>query len=245
MAGAIVGVVLAALIILGGLFSALRYLVLFLADQLRGHPGQAWFNRPYLFRAIAFTATLFWLYGTNFEATALRFDTSEQRVASFALYLLAATCFLWTLRISFLNAIPAEVRAVRTRGSGLTGWGTLAGTAFFVQVLCAAGVGALFAFLPANLPWYSVVLSRLGVFILFIISALASLWRTSYLAGPAHHTLSQRWEHVIGTHDADPLPGAASVAGADVAPAATVETSPTASDPAVPEASEPLPGGAA
>lgn len=244
MAGAIVGAVIAALVILGGLFSALRYLVLFLVDQLRGHPGQAWFNRPYLFRSIAFTATLFWLYGTNFTATALQFGAEQQRLASFVLYLVAAACFLWTLRISFLNSIPAEVRAVRARGSGLTGWGMLAGSSFLVQVVCAAGVGALFAFPPANLPWYGVVLARLGVFVLLIISALASLWRTSYLAGPAHHTLSQRWEHVIGTHDADSLPGMVS-ANEATTESAEQAASATASDSAPASAGEPTPGGAA
>jgi hypothetical protein len=199
-----IGAGIAALIILAGLFSVARNLYLLVAHSRRGQDHRAWFDRPYLFRALAWTATLFWLYGGEFEKQALHFSPDQVRVAAFALYMVAAACFLWVLRGSFHNSLTPELLAVRTRQRGVIGWRGIEWITYIIQLIFAAGIGALFAFVQANgQPWWATVLIRLGALALLIASGIANFWRTSYRAGPGKHTLRQRFEHVIGTHAPD------------------------------------------
>ncbi len=199
MVGHIIGAIVAAVIMLAGLYSILRNVVLFLADQLRGHPGTWWVDRPYLFRAIAWTATLFWLYGPAFESTALGFQENQQRISVFVLYMIAAASFLWVLRVGFINSVPAAIKPIRTRKAGIMSWNAIAATTYVVQLVLAAGIGAVFAFVEGTgQPWWMTVLTRVGVLVLLVASALVSLWRTSYIAGPEPHTFRQRIDHVIG-----------------------------------------------
>jgi hypothetical protein len=199
MVAHIIGAVVAAIIMLAGLYSILRNVVLFLNDQLRGHPGKWWVDRPYFFRALAWTATLFWLYGPTFAATALSFNENQLRLSVFVLYMVAAASFLWVLRVSFINSIPATIRPIRTRQAWIISWNGIALSTYLLQLVFAAGIGAIFAFADGtNQAWWMLVLGRLAVLVLLVGSALASLWRTSYIAGPEPHTFRQRMDHVIG-----------------------------------------------
>jgi hypothetical protein len=222
MVAHIIGAVVAAIIMLAGLYSILRNVVLFLNDQLRGHPGKWWVDRPYFFRAVAWTATLFWLYGPTFAATALGFNENQLRIGVFALYMLAAASFLWVLRVSFINSIPATIKPIRTRQAGIISWNGIALSTYLVQLVFAAGIGAIFAFADGtNQAWWMLVLGRLAVLVLLVGSALASLWRTSYIAGPEPHTFRQRMDHVIGGTEG----GHPAANGTGTAPAATEKAS--------------------
>ena len=208
----IIGAVITALIILGGLFTIIRNFARFLIDSLRGHPGKAWIDRPYLFRAIAATATIFWLFAPYHDTNnTLNLDASQQQWASFGLYLTAAAAWLWMLRISFLNSIPAEMVPLRTKQKGRLSWQAVGVIGFLVQLLFAAGVGALFAFttnieaLFAFIPSGVLsVLERVAIFVLLLASAFMSLWRTSFAAAGPDHTFAERLQHVVGGPAAGP-----------------------------------------
>lgn len=202
----IIGAVVTALIILGGLFTILRSFARFLADSLRGHPGKAWLDRPYLFRAIATTATLFWLFAPYHGANnALALDDSQQQWTSFGLYIVAAVAWLWMLRISFINSIPADMVPLRTKQKGRLSWQAVGAIGFLVQLIFAAGVGALFAFttniesalafIPSGL---LSVLERVAVLVFLLASAFMSLWRTAFAAAGPDHTFAERLQHVVG-----------------------------------------------
>ncbi|MBA3825821.1 MAG: hypothetical protein H0X24_18215 [Ktedonobacterales bacterium] len=198
----IIGAVITALIILAGLYTVLRNFTLFLVDGLRGLPGVAWYNRPYLFRAIAVTATLFWLFGPFYgKQDSLHLPTDQQRFVLFALYVLAAAAGLWVLRIGFWRSIPAAMRPLRTNQPGFISWGTLAAVSYLIQLTCAITVGLLFAFAPGGTGSWPV---RIAVFAILLISGYTSLWRMSYLAGPDNDALRSQMEQAFGGRPAAP-----------------------------------------
>lgn len=198
----IIGAVITALIILGGLYLILRNITLFLTDALRGHPGSAWIDRPYLFRAIASTATLFWLFGPYRGANdALHLTGNQQQWVAFSLYLTAAAAWLWILRINFIKNIPADLLPQRTRQPGRLSWQGIGVIGYLAQLVLAAGVGALFAFGPGGA---QSILVRLGVLVLLLASAFTSLWRISFVAAGPDHTFAQRLQHVVGGPTAGP-----------------------------------------
>ncbi len=223
----IIGAVFTALIILIGLYTILRSFTLFLVDGLRGVPGVAWYNRPYLFRAIAVTATLFWLFGHfKGQQDSLHLPAEQQRLVLFGLYVLAAAAGLWVLRIGFWRSIPAAMRPLRTNRPGYISWGTLAGVSYLIQLACAVAVGALFVFAPGGAESWLV---RIAVFAILLISAYTSLWRMSYLAGPDNDALRAQMDQVLGGRPAAPVvaspaavvpPHASTAAPASVAPPA-------------------------
>lgn len=220
-----IAAVIAALIILAGLFSVARNLYLLITHRRQEPAQRAWFDRPYLFRALAWTATLLWLYGGEFEKNMLNFSTDQVRVAAFVLYMIAAACFLWVLRGNFHNSLTPDLLAMRTRQRGVIGWRGIELTTYAIQLVFAAGVGTLFAFVDTSAqPWWGIVLIRVGALALLIASGIANFWRTSYLAGPGKHTLRQRFEHVIGAHVPDvPPPSPAAVPAPEAAPEAPAD----------------------
>ena len=226
----IIGAVITALIILGGLYAILRNFAIFLVDGLRGHPGKAWYNRPYLFRAIAVTATLFWLFGPFYGANdVLHLSADQQHITLFALYIVAAATSLWVLRIGFLDRIPQSMLHLRTNRRGFISWGTLAIVSYLIQLACAVAVGLLFAFAPGGSQSLGV---RALVLVFLLASAFTSLWRMSYLAGPDNHTLTQQMEHVLGGRDAGPLHTHTTTDAPAPPPAAAVtEPTPTEAQP--------------
>jgi hypothetical protein len=199
----VVGAVIAALILLGGLYTILRNFTLFLVDSLRGHPGVPWFNRPYLFRALGVLALILWLYGPYSGVNnTLQLTGEEQRLTAFALYVIAAANGLWTLRISFLTSIPPALLPYRTHQRGRISWRDLATVSYLLQLVLAAAIGSLFAFFPDGI---QAILARIGVLALLLGSAFVSLWRTSYITavGP-EHSFAERLQHVVGGPDAGP-----------------------------------------
>jgi hypothetical protein len=198
----IIGAVLTALIILAGLYTVLRNFTLFLVDGLRGQPGVAWYNRPSLFRAVAVTATLFWLFGpfTGKQDT-LHLPIDQQRLIVFGLYVFAAAAGLWVLRIGFWRSIPTAMRPLRTNQRGYLSWGAIAAVSYLTQLTCAIVVGVLFVFAPGGTESWFV---RIAIFAILLISGYMSLWRMSYLAGPDNDALRAQMEQAFGGRTASP-----------------------------------------
>ncbi len=194
----IIGAILAIIIILGAMYGIIRNVVIFLFDAMRGNASTPWFQRPYLFRALAWTATLFWLYGPyTGNNNVLQFTADQQHITAFALYVVAAAGWLWVWHINFINRIPQHMLNLRFGAHGRTGWHWLSGQIYLVQLGIAIGVGALFAYAPVSI---SPILLRLAAFVLLLGSGFASLYRATYLIGPGH-TLGERIQHAIGEHD--------------------------------------------
>jgi ABC-type amino acid transport system permease subunit len=207
----IVGAILGIIIILGAVFGILRNVTIFLIEAVRGDTNRPWFQRPALFRAAAWTATLFWLYGPyTGDNNVLHFTADQQHNTAFALYVIAAACWLWVWHVNFLNGIPQNMLHLRFGARGGTGWQWLSGRIYLVQLIIAIGVGTLFvyapnwisAYTPNWLPgWVLPVLARVVALILIGGSAIASIYRATYLIGPGH-SLNERIQYAIGEYDA-------------------------------------------
>ncbi len=195
MTSSIVGAVITSLIILGGLYAIARNLFVFFVDQVRGHPGTWWFDRPYLFRSLAWTFTLFWLFGPY---DVLQLGTQGLRWLAFGFYIVAAAAWLWILRVSFLDGIAQRGLKSGPSWARWLGFGGHATLTFLIQLVCAGALGYVFlrAGLSSPLVWVVVVAFLIG-------TAGMSLWRMSVLIGPGH-TFGERMQHVLGGREAGP-----------------------------------------
>lgn len=193
----LIGAIISALIILGGMYAIVRNLFVFLVDEVRGHPGKAWYDRPYLFRMLAWAFSLLWLFGP-YEA--LNLGDEGRRLATYAAYVLSAASWLWVARVSFLDGIPQHLFHLRTRQTKEMSWHSLAGLTYLGQVLFAAAFGALFIFITADSTFVEVIV-RVAAFVFLIGTAFMSLLRMDYLTG-VDHSFTESMQHVIGGRDA-------------------------------------------
>ncbi len=208
MYGHIIAAVFVALIMLGGIFAIARNTVIFLVDTLHGNAGKAWYNRPYLFRGLAWFFTLTWLFGPY---TSLGLDTTQQQIMAFALYIVVAASWLWVLRVSFMDGIPQRQFKLGPAWGIRLGWSGHATITYLFQLLSAAGIGVLFVLLGANrllglnpTDPSSKPLFFLVVLPFLIIIGLMSMWRVSLLMGGVTHTPIEAVQHIIGGREAGP-----------------------------------------
>jgi hypothetical protein len=201
MPAQIIGATIAALIILGGMYAIVRNLAVFFLDMFRGFGGKAWYNRPYLFRALAWAFTLVWLYGPYAgKYDALHLSVDQQRGVTLGLYLAAAASWLWLLRVSYLDGIPQHFLHLPTRGQRGISWHGMGNVTYLLQLLCAAALGVLFVYFSGDI---NAIILQVAALALVVITAVLSLWRTSYLAG-MEHTFRETAIHVFGGRDAGP-----------------------------------------
>ena len=193
-----VAAIIRALIILGGMFAITRNLGIFFAGELIGHSGKRWFDRPYLFRALASAFTLFWIFGPFVpQYNVFHLTITELRTASLALYLLAAAAWLWIERISFLDGIPQQELPQGPAWAHWLGWQGHASLTFVIQFLSAAALGILFVvFGNSALRWLVVLPFLIG-------TAGMSFWRFTTLTGD-NHSLGERLQHVLAGRDVGP-----------------------------------------
>lgn len=199
--GPYIGATIVSLVILGGLYAIARNLVVFIVDLMHGHGNKAWFDRPYLFRVLAWVFTLFWLFGPY---KSLHISTFQTQALSFALYVCAAAAWLWLLRIGFLDGIPQTLFNQGPAWAKHLGWHGHAAITYGIQLICAAGIGLVFvlvgsqqlAGIPARSP-----LVFLLVLPFLLGTAAMSLWRISSLTSQIH-TLPERVAHLVGGRDA-------------------------------------------
>jgi hypothetical protein len=194
----VIGAIIRALIILGGLFAVARNLGIFFIGGLRGHAGQRWYNRPYLFRALAWTFTLFWLFGPYYTPNNIfQLTESQTRITSFALFMLAAAAWLWVERISFLDGIPQQILPKKPAWARWLGWEGHATLTYLIQLVCAAAIGLLFISVTSK----SIALAWLAVLPFLIGTAGMAFWRFTCMVGP-DHTFGEVMQHVLGGRDA-------------------------------------------
>lgn len=208
MTGQIIAAVIVALIMLGGLYAIARNTFVFLADALRGHQGSAWYDRPYLFRALAWIFVLAWLFGPY---TSLGLDAGQRQALAFSLYILTAAAWLWVLRISFLDGIPQQQFRLGPSWGKRMGWTGHTVITYIVQLVAAAGIGVLFTLLgsgklfgidpntTAAKPLFFVVALPF-----LLLTGLMSMWRVSLLMGPEHHSVREQVRHLVGGREAGP-----------------------------------------
>jgi hypothetical protein len=204
--GHIIAAIIVALVMLGGLYAIARNTAVFLVDALRGHPGKAWYDRPYLFRALAWIFTLFWLFGPY---TSLPLNDSQRQILAFALYILTAAAWLWILRISYLDGIPQQQLVRGPSWAKGMGWHGHSLLTYLFQLVAAVGIGVLFNLLgshqlfgldpndPSSKPLFFLVALPF-----LLLTGLMSLWRVSLLLGSEPHTLGEQVQHLVGGRDA-------------------------------------------
>jgi hypothetical protein len=194
----VIGALIRALIILGGLFAIARNLGIFFIGGLRGHSGQRWYNRPYLFRALAWTFTLFWLFGPYYgTSNVFQLTENQTRITSFVLFLLAAAAWLWVERVSFLDGIPQQILPAGPAWARGIGWEGHATLTYLIQLVCAAAFGLIFVtFGVTALAWLVVLPFLIG-------TAGMAFWRFSCMIGP-DHTFGETVQHMLGGRDAGP-----------------------------------------
>ena len=188
-----IGTVIAALIILGGLYAIARNFAVFFIDILRGSGGKQWFNRPYLFRALAWAFTLFWLYGPY---TDLHLTQTNERILAFGFFIFASAAWLWVLRVSFLDGIPQQELSSGPAWAKGIGWNGHATLTYLIQLVCATILGLIFVSFGKDSPLYWLLV------IPFLIgTAGMSIWRISTLTAPGE-TLGEHLQHALAGRDA-------------------------------------------
>jgi hypothetical protein len=194
----VIGAAIRALIILGGLYAIIRNLGIFLVGVARGQQGKSWYNRPYLFRALAWCFTLFWLFGPYYSPyNVFQLTHDQSNIVAFTLFLLAAAAWLWIERISFLDGIPQQELPNGPAWAQRLGWEGHATLTYLIQLACAAALGLLFvAFAKSGLVWLVILPFLIG-------TAGMSFWRFTCMTGE-DHTLGEKLQHALGGRDAGP-----------------------------------------
>jgi hypothetical protein len=193
MSAHLAGAIISGIIILGGVIAVFYNLERFFIDELRGHRGKSFFERPFLWRAIASAFTLFWLFAPYSQ---IGLDDSQRRLLAFALFMIMAAAWLWLVAVGYLAGLSPQQRQVGPAWAHGLGWSGHLALSYLLQLVCAAALGYLYVqFSNTQLLWILLVP--------FLIGTIGvSSWRMALLT--PNHTLAQRMQHVLGGHD--PVP---------------------------------------